>query len=338
MKSPRIREAISLIAFALAFLLSIPLVAGFFGSAHPALDALGHLRAHIATLMIFFALASLAGSMWRQGLMAIVLGLAAITTTLGFHNERTALQPVDGAAVFRLLQMNLRYDNAEPEKVLSMIGRVRPDVIALDEVSDMWVGKLDLLASAYPYRIICMVGNRAGGVAILSLRPFVESAKPKCDDGGVFALAMVDFGGREVEIGALHLHRPWPSTQHWQVEELKPLLGAIADTAILAGDMNSVPWSYTVAKVIEAGGFTVAPRIGPTWIYRRLPDLLRFAGFPVDQIFAKGDVVAHSARTLPAAGSDHLPVLFEFSLKPASKSEDAPSAVTESEMTGRKRT
>ena len=41
---------------------------------------------------------------------------------------------------------------------------------------------------------------------------------------------------------------------------------------------------------------------------------LRFAGLPIDQVFAKGDVVVISATTLEAVGSDHLPVLVEFSL------------------------
>ena len=56
---------------------------------------------------------------------------------------------------------------------------------------------------------------------------------------------------------------------------------------------------------------------GPTWLYRALPELLRFAGLPIDQVFAKGDVVVHSVGTLEAVGSDHLPVLVEFSLKAA---------------------
>lgn len=325
MDRTRIRETISLIGFAAAFLLSIPLVAGFFGAVHPALDALGHLRAHIAAAMVLCALLALVGSMWRQGLMSIVLGVAAISTTLGIGDRLGVGEPAEkDAPVYRLLQMNLRFDNTEPEKVLSMIGHVKPDVITLDEVSAMWADRLALLSSAYPYKIVCPVSNAAGGVAILSLRPFSAGVEPTCDDGGVFALATLDFGGRSVEIGALHLHRPWPSSQYWQVGDMAPLLGGMADTAILAGDLNATPWSNTVARIVEAGGFTMAPRVGPTWLYRRLPDFLRFAGVPVDQIFAKGDVVVQSARTLPAAGSDHLPVLFEFSLKPAPKDEPPP--------------
>lgn len=329
MDRKRAFESLSLIAFAIAFVVSLPLVAGFFGSAHPALDSLAHFRVHLAVVMIVFAALSLVGSMWRQGLMAIVFGLAAIGTTLGipaysgFGQVHAAIHPKDEAApVYRLLQMNLRFDNAEPGKVLSMIGRIKPDVITLDEVSEMWAQKLHLLSSAYPHRIVCTIRNNAGGVAILSLRPFGTERAPRCIDGGTFAIANVDFGGRLVEVGALHLHWPWPFDQSDQIDGLAAPLGEMAATAILAGDLNATPWSAAARRVAEAGAFQPVRLAGPTWLYRRLPETLRFAGLPIDQIFAKGDVTVHSARTLEAAGSDHLPVLVEFSLKPAAETPE----------------
>ena len=313
-------ETLSLIAFAIALVLSLPLVAGFFGSAHPALDSLAHFRVHLAVVMILFATLALGGSMWRHGLMAIAFGLAAIGTAMGIPASlgqvHAAFHPKDDAApAYRLLQMNLRFDNAEPGKVLSLIGRTRPDIITLDEVSQMWAQKLDLLSSAYPHRIVCTMENHAGGVAILSLRPFVRAAR--CLDGGVFAVADIDLGGRLVQVGALHLHWPWPFDQSGQIDRLAAPLGEMAGTAILAGDLNATPWSASARRVAEAGTFQRVKVAGPTWLYRRLPEALRFAGLPIDHIFAKGDVMVHSARTLEAAGSDHLPVLMEFSLKPA---------------------
>ncbi|WP_352977634.1 hypothetical protein [Mesorhizobium sp. M1378] len=57
------------------------------------------------------------------------------------------------------------------------------------------------------------------------------------------------------------------------------------------------------------------PSVGPTWLYRRLPDFLRFAGLPIDQVFSKGAIIIRSASKLEDTGSDHLPVLVEFSLR-----------------------
>lgn len=321
MNRARARERISLTAFAIAMLLSLPLVAGFFGSVHPALDSLAHFRLHIAVAMIVFSVLSLAGSMWRQGLAAIAFGLAAIGTALGAQIYpgpglvHAAFQPKDETRpVYRLLQLNLRFDNPEPAKVLSMIGRERPDILTLNEVSALWTQKLDLLADAYPHRIICKVANRSGGAAILSLRPFTQGEAPQCLDGGTFALATVDFGGRAVQIGALHLHRPWPWPQSWQIDGLEPLLAQMSPTAILAGDLNATPWSHAARRIAQAGPFRPFALASPTWLYRRLPEALRFAGLPIDRVYAKGGVTPHAARTLEAVGSDHLPVLVEFSL------------------------
>jgi endonuclease/exonuclease/phosphatase (EEP) superfamily protein YafD len=108
-----------------------------------------------------------------------------------------------------------------------------------------------------------------------------------------------------------------------------PLLGAMAESSILAGDLNATPWSAASARVAEASGMTPAGPTGPTWLYRMLPEFLRFAGLPIDRIFAKGDVVIHSVNTLEAVGSDHLPVLVEFSLEAAGpEAEDPVTAMT----------
>ena len=343
MDRARFREATSLIAFAAAMLISLPLVAGFFGSVHPALDSIGHFRLHLAVLMILCAALALVGSMWRQGLAAIAFGLAAIGTTLGLQlwpagQAKAGFHPRDESApVYRLLHMNLRFDNAEAGKVLSMIGELRPDVLTLNEVSSMWREKLDLIAAAYPHRIVCGTGSRSGGVAILSLRPFAEGVAPECLEGGTMAVATVDVGGRLVEIGALHLHWPWPFSQHYQIDRLEAPLGELAETALLAGDLNATPWSHAARRIAEAGALRPVRISGPTWLYRRLPEALRFAGLPIDHIFAKGGVTAHAARTLDPAGSDHLPVLFEFSLpaSPASPGVDPPTTVVQGSISAR---
>jgi endonuclease/exonuclease/phosphatase (EEP) superfamily protein YafD len=112
----------------------------------------------------------------------------------------------------------------------------------------------------------------------------------------------------------LHLDWPWPFDQARQMEVIAPVLGELADTALLAGDLNATPWSATARRIAEAGGLSRVGPLGPTWLYRKLPDFLRPAGLPIDQVFARGGVVVHAARVLEPVGSDHLPILVEFSL------------------------
>lgn len=322
-------------AFWATVLLSLPLVGGFFGWLHPAFDSMAHFRVHLAVMLVLAALPLLLARSFRwHGLLAAAFGAAAILTVTGtsllpgLGTVQASYQPKDTLnPVYRLLQLNLRFDNPEPGNVLSLIGRVRPDVMTLNEVSPMWADKLALLSSAYPYRIVCRIDNHAGGVAILSLRPFAEGTEAQCLDGGTFATATLDLGGRPVEVGAVHLHWPWPFGQSRQIDDISPLLAETAETSILAGDLNATPWSAASARIADASGMRSVGPAGPTWLYRLLPDFLRFAGLRIDRVFAKGDVVVHSVGTLEVVGSDHLPVLVEFSLKTAEpESEDALTA------------
>lgn len=313
------------VAFVAMLALSVGLVAGFFGFLHPAFDSFAHFRVHLAVLMALCALPLLATSFRLQAAVALLFAVAAFATT---SNALPRLWPVQAAyeakpgdqMVYSLLQMNLRFDNPTPKKVLSLIGRTNPDVITLDEVSEMWTTELGYIASAYPYRILCPYPNGVFGVALLSRRPFAAGTKPFCERRGAMAIATVDFGGIGVDVAAIHLSWPWPREQSWQIGELSGPLASLGETAIMAGDCNAAPWSAAVRRVASLGKLTVMPSAGPTWLHIKLPDFpRRFAGLPIDQVFSKGAVLIHSASRLEDTGSDHLPVLVEFSLRPNDK-------------------
>ncbi|CCV12614.1 Endonuclease/exonuclease/phosphatase [Mesorhizobium sp. STM 4661] len=338
--------------------LSAALVAGFFGTLHPAFDSFAHFRVHLAVLMALCALPLLATSFRLQAAAALVFAVAAYATTSlplprlwpvqaayeakpgdqAVYPGDQAIYPSD-QAVYRLLQMNLRFDNPTPKKVLSLIGRTNPDVITLDEVSEMWTTELGYITSAYPYRILCAYPNGVFGVALLSRRPFAAGTKPFCERRGAMAIATVDFGGTGVDVAAIHLSWPWPREQSWRIGELSGPLASLGETAIMAGDCNAAPWSAAVRRVASLGKLTVMPSAGPTWLYIKLPDFLRrFAGLPINQVFSKGAVLIHSASRLEDTGSDHLPVMVEFSLRPEEKKpvdedETATASATQSSKT-----
>ena len=311
-----------------AAVLSLPLVLGFFGALHPLFDSLSHFRIHLAGLLTMTGALLLLFRGWRlNGAIALGLGCAAIVVTLGLPFNGLRAQASAGgeeAARYRLLQLNLRFNNPRPEAVLSLIGGVRPDVVTLEEVSTMWIEKLALTETAYPHRIVCPHRSHIGGVAILSRRPFT-GAPPRCLNSGSMAVATVDFGGQAIDVAALHLGWPWPFEQKWQVSKVAPELATLGNRAILAGDFNATPWSMTVRRVAEAGGLKLTRWVGPSWLNRRLPDWMRpYIGLPIDHVMVKGGVLAEAPRRLATAGSDHLPVLVEFSLLPE---EQAPSVM-----------
>ncbi len=317
----RVRNMMASMAFLAMLGLSVALVAGFLGTLHPAFDSFAHFRIHLAVLMALVALPLLATSFRLQAGVALILAVAAFASTLSTLPRLWPVQAareaaLDNEVVYRLLQMNLRFNNPTPKKVLSLIGRTNPDVITLDEVSAMWATELGYIKSAYPYRILCDYPNGVFGVALLSRRPFAAGTAPHCEPRGAMATATVDFGGIGVDVAAIHLSWPWPKEQYWQIGELTKTLSSLGETAIMAGDCNAAPWSAAVRRVASLGGLTVMPSAGPSWIHRTLPDFMRrYAGLPIDQVFSKGGVTILSSTRLEDTGSDHLPVLVEFSLK-----------------------
>lgn len=320
---PRFPTFGEMTSLALVLLISASLVAGYFGSVHRALDSFSHLRVHLAFLLILAALPLFATRFLKVGAVAAFAALLAIASASGsvpIAGLGMAYGPLyprnDDVPNYRVLQLNLRFDNMETGKVLSLIGRVKPDVLTLDEVSESWAQRLQIIRSAYPHGILCPFPDGRDGVALLSRRPLAQDAKAFCDERGALAMAAVDFGGRTIEVASLHLGWPWPYEQAWQIGGLSRFFADLGETAILAGDFNAAPWSYAIKRVADAGKLTLMPSPGSTWLERHLPRFMVFAGLPIDQVMAKGDVLVHSIAALEDVGSDHLPVLIEFSLKP----------------------
>lgn len=319
-----VRTLLRLAALAALTAIAAAIAFGYLGRLHMAFDAFSHFRIHLGAALAAMALPMLALRFRREALLALLLGTAAVVQTAGLPlpprgswNSAAVAEGASESAVYRLLHMNLRYDNPTPEAALSLIGRVAPDVVTLNEVSAMWVDRLALLEAAYPHRLICPPPSRIGGVAILSRRPFAAGFEPLCGDRGAFARARLDIGGREVEIATLHLGWPWPYAQPWQLPRLEPLLGEIADTAVIATDLNAVPWSFAARRVADAAHARILRGIGPTWLHERLPGWLRpWIGLPIDNILVKGGVLPVGLGSTDPTGSDHLPVVLEFVLLP----------------------
>ena len=287
---------------------------GYLGRLHLAFDSLSHLRLHLAALLVLLSPVLLAARLRVEAAFAALLGIAATVQTVG-PQTATPLDAAHEPPVYSLLQLNLRFDNPTPEAALSLIGAVRPDVMTLSEVSELWRDKLALLEAAYPYSLICPPPSHVGGTAILSRRPFAEGFEPRCGDRGSLAHVRLDLGGRTVEVVALHMGWPWPFEQPWQLPRLAPLLGDVGDTAIVAGDLNAVPWSHAARRIAEAGGVRILRGIGPTWLDRRLPSTLRpWIGLPIDNLMVKGGVTPTGLTTLESPGSDHAAVLLEFAV------------------------
>lgn len=83
-----------------------------------------------------------------------------------------------------------------------------------------------------------------------------------------------------------------------------------------------------MARIADETGTRVLPQMQGTWTFKWFPGgLAKWIGLPIDNILAGAGVTVHSATTLHQIGSDHLPILLEFSLEPAGGPEPKPTGI-----------
>ena len=83
---------------------------------------------------------------------------------------------------------------------------------------------------------------------------------------------------------------------------------------LIGGDLNAAPWSAATQSIASATGTQILPQWRGTWLLPPLPNSwVTVAGLPIDNILS-GGLTLQSAKTLPAMGSDHRPLIIEFTI------------------------
>jgi len=308
---------------ALVLACAVAIVAGFFGDSVAAFDSVGHFRAHLSVIALLAGIAALiAGPAIPRvaGATAVTAALAGFATAAPYvlpDSTPMAADAVAGRPAYRLLQMNLRYDVAEPAEAIRRIAAEAPDIVTLQETGRGWQARLETLSATYPHQFYCSGRFAQGNVAILSKRPFVDETG-YCDVENGFAARRIDFNGTVATIVSQHLQWPWPFG-HWrQLADLQETLGLLRGPVLIAGDFNAAPWSAALATYAAASRTTPMTGIGFTWLLRALPGVLApFVGLPIDHVLATPGIVIRQIATLAPTASDHLPIAATFSL-PAS--------------------
>lgn len=310
------------------------IAAGFLGFVHPAFDLFSNFRLHFSVaLLVLAALWSFRCSKAPSIVFALIGFGGLFACAPGLPITSYANTPAGGERVYRLFAMNLLWRNPTPGKVLEAIGAADPDILYLTEMSWHLRQLNESLREDYPYAFRCAEWKTVGGSVILSRLP-IRKGKDFCGDYASLGLTTIVIEGKEISAGVVHLRWPWPASGPRQIDALVPRLERLRDDALIAGDFNSVTWSHGVTRFAAAGGLEIARGIGATWgpalvasnlvdevpadrklSAERVARVLQWPaklGLPIDNAMSKGVVRIVSARTLPPAGSDHLPLLIEF--------------------------
>lgn len=299
---------------ALAVALALAYAGAQFPGPFAVFDNLSNFPAHFGAA--FLACAALFA--WRRrALPALACGALAALALASVVPWYFAAQatPADPARSWvRLFVSNVYSGNRHPRRLLALVRKENPDVIGLIEVDSWWLRRLKPLREAYPYHYEVPDEHYAGlalysRVPIEDVRPFALpgershaiAATLRCADGDVELVLAHPMS----PIGAEYIAK-----RNAQVAAIVRDAGVARTPLVLAGDLNLTMWNDAYRPLEDVAKLSNARQghgIGPTW-----PALGPF-GVPIDHVLGSPGVRLRNFRVLPGIGSDHFPVIAEFS-------------------------
>lgn len=290
-----------------------------FGAA--ALSGIGHrwvdILAQFTSPMLLAAVGvTVVCLLFRLWPASIVGGLACLVLALSVWPQWTPAKgaPVPDQPIVRVYSANLYVFNTDIAAMRRSISAADADILVLVELGQAPASRLDQLLPNYPHRVL--IGQaRAGDHArsIIASRYPILQGLPERPDGLSTVGATVQTPIGPINVFGVHLTRPWPYQYQWgQISQVMALAermkAAPAHPTIAAGDFNSVS-SARIGKQIQSDlGLIPAPGWPGTWP-SQIP---AFAGLTIDQVYRSPDLALITRRLGEPTGSDHRPVITEF--------------------------
>ncbi|MCA8881935.1 MAG: endonuclease/exonuclease/phosphatase family protein [Rhodobacteraceae bacterium] len=219
------------------------------------------------------------------------------------------------SADLRLVWLNANFRNPlPPERIVDAIRASGADLVMLAESKK--VGPhLDSLSDLYPYRAGCI---ETCEISVLSRYPIdnlVVRGPGNAWKERLFLFGLTVPGKAPVTIVALHMSKPWfYGIIDQEIDTVEEEVRKRPGPMVLAGDLNSAPWSLRLHWLRWLAGLRPPTRPVPTW-----PDEAGPLGIPIDHVLVRGGPRIVSIAPWGAdLGSDHRGLIAELSLPPAS--------------------
>lgn len=293
--------------------LAVATLLGFGGRLFWMFDLLSHFRVQYFQL----GLVLIALSIWkrnnRQLVVSILLACLNYSVVLPFYFGRASTSDEKPA---RAMLMNVLASNGNTRRVVSEIKNVKPDILLLEEVTPAWAEKLFAL-EGYPYRVADVRGD-CFGIMLLSRYPLSNTNVVFVGPAGVPSL-IADVHMPQGEITVVGTHPVPPiSSEHSkyrnaQMAALPELVKATRKPVLLLGDLNVSPWSAYFTRLLKESGLKNSMKgfgFQPSW-----PADNRLLRIPIDHVLHDWEINIHSRVTGSAVGSDHLPVIVDFTVQ-----------------------
>lgn len=309
-------------AFLLALACALAAMAAQGGRFSDRLDVLTHFAP------FWLAGGIVAGAVWalfvrrEGGFFTVVLAATAILSSATLMAPELVAadnldpEPADGRTL-KIVQFNVWGRNADPQGTVDWIMAQDPDVLVIQEGSDLEGSVARRLSARFAHRTICSEPLPGCNTAIFHDRPplarggmVTPGAKP------YLPAAWVTLPSPAGPFTVVGTHHSWPypaGPQQAQTRRLDEELERFdREALIVAGDFNSTPWSFSLRRQDRAFGLERRTRALPTWPTdraRRRRIRSPFPLLPIDHVYAGAAWRTVSVERGPRLGSDHYPVV-----------------------------
>ncbi len=289
-------------------------VVGFLGLLWWVFELASHFRVQYACCLGAAALVFLLGrKRWWAG-VAGVFALVNVCLIAPLYSGAAAV-PAEGPTV-RALLANIYTGNRAHDKFLAFAGSTDPDIIVLLEVNRRWMSELSGLRGEYPHWHSSPREDNFG-IALLSRIPFEEvrtSYLGGADVPSVVARLRID--GRPLTVIGTHplppVGRNYSRYRNEQLAELAQFVSSREGPVVVLADLNMTSWSPYFRRLLRTSGLRDSRKgfgLQATW-----PTSNRLLLIPLDHCLVSSGVRVHSRKVGPNIGSDHYPVVVDFSV------------------------
>jgi endonuclease/exonuclease/phosphatase (EEP) superfamily protein YafD len=288
---------------------------GFGGRFWWVFDLFSHFRVQYFLLLVLAALLTLP---WKRFRFTLVFaGFAAVNLAgiLPYYlspNQKVA----NHSAVVRVLSINVNTANQNYGLVRDLVLENRPDLLLATEVNAAWIKGLEPISGDYPHRKFEAREDNFG-IALYGKVFCADSRIVYLGEAEVPSIvAELQLDGRKLTLVGTHSLPPinelYSRQRNQQIDAVAQYMSTLAGPKMLIGDLNMSPWSCYFSGLLGSGlrDSAAGRGIQPTWPVH--PVWLRI---PIDFCLASDEVQIEERRIGPDVGSDHFPLIVDFSLK-----------------------
>lgn len=280
-------------------------------------DLLSQTRLHLFGLLFLSTPVFIVGQRYWQA------GLTAVFALLNFVSFNALYLPTAIALgetpTYQAIMLNVQSSGEHYDEVLAFLQQTKPDIVVLTEMRKAWPAELTPLLAAYPYSNHHQA-EQFDGTVVYSRFPLSKNGRFHPlhfhPDDRAAAFVQLNIDGQDVTILAAHPRSPRAADRialrNNQLLALGQLVAQQTVPTLLIGDLNTTPWSPVFQELLAISGLKNG-RLGfgaqPTW-----PASLGNLGIPIDHVLVTPDIQIRQLHAGPNIGSDHAPLLVEFSL------------------------